>query len=75
MYRFYIDGKGYPRWKGSNILVHRSVAKNMFGSLPQGLIVHHIDGNKGNFRKNNLALMNRSAHVRIHREHGMPLYF
>jgi hypothetical protein len=66
MYQFYIDGKGYPRWKDSNKLVHRTVAGRMFRGIPEGMVVHHIDGNKRNFRKNNLSLMNRSAHALLH---------
>jgi len=63
----YIDQEGYPRWKDSRRLVHRTVAANMFGGkLPDGMIVHHIDGNKRNFRKNNLGVMNRSAHAILH---------
>lgn len=67
MNRFYIDKKGYPRWNDTGILVHRVVARNMLGDqIPPGMVVHHIDGNKRNFRKNNLALMSRSAHMRLH---------
>ena len=63
----YIDHKGYPRWKDSGRLVHRTVAANMFGGmLPLGMVVHHIDGNKRNFRKNNLGIMSRSAHAILH---------
>lgn len=67
MYGFYIDKKGYPRWKFSNILVHRTVAANKVGGrIFPGMVVHHIDGNKRNFRKNNLWIMSRSAHSKLH---------
>jgi hypothetical protein len=30
-------------------------------------VVHHIDGERANNNQNNLALMTRSAHTRLHR--------
>lgn len=67
MYSFYIDKKGYPRWKNSRKLVHRTVAANKVGgTIFSGMVVHHIDGNKRNFRKNNLWIMTRSAHAKLH---------
>ena len=67
MQTFYIDAKGYPRWKNNKKLVHRDVAKKMVGGyiFPK-MVVHHIDGNKLNFRKNNLWIMSRSSHSRFH---------
>jgi hypothetical protein len=67
MYNFYVDLKGYPRWKDSRQLVHRTVAKNMVGGfIYPGYVVHHLDGNKMNFSKKNLWIMTRSAHSRHH---------
>jgi len=67
MFNFYIDAKGYPRWKDSHKLVHRTVAAKMVGGkIFPGQVVHHIDGNKRNFRKNNLWIMTRSDHSKLH---------
>jgi len=67
MYDFYIDKKGYPRWKVNRRLVHRTVAANKVGGkIFSGMVVHHIDGNKRNFRKRNLWIMSRRAHARYH---------
>ncbi len=64
---FHKDKKGYPRWNDSNRLVHRDVARNMSGGhLSRGTVVHHIDGNKGNFRASNLRPMSRSEHSSLH---------
>ena len=61
MGKFYYDNKGYPRWRDSDELVHRTVSK------PKGSqVVHHKDEDKGNFRKSNLANMSRSSHSRLH---------
>ena len=63
----YKDKKGYARWKDSGKLVHRTVASNMVGgTIGQGRVVHHKDGNKSNFRKSNLTIMSRSAHSKLH---------
>ena len=70
MQNIYKDTKGYPRWKDSRKLVHRTVAANMVGGrIFPGLIVHHIDGNKMNFRRSNLWIMSRSNHAKIHFGH------
>jgi len=67
MYNFYIDTKGYPRWKDSRKLVHRTVAANMVGGrIFPDYVVHHIDGNKRNFRKCNLWIMSKSDHAKLH---------
>lgn len=75
---FYIDAKGYPRWKDSHKLVHRTVAVNKVGgTIFPGYVVHHIDGNKRNFRKNNLWVMSRSLHAKLHfleRQIGKKLF-
>ena len=59
----YVDKKGYPRWKDSNGLVHRTVSKPSPGE-----VVHHIDGDKTNFRRENLENKSRSAHSKLHAE-------
>ncbi len=67
MYNIYVDSNGYPRWNDSNKLVHRTVAANIVGGrIFPGYVVHHIDGNKMNFRKTNLWIMSRSNHARLH---------
>ncbi len=75
----YIDSKGYPRWSDSHILVHRTVAANKVGGrIFPGYVVHHIDGDKTNFRKNNLHVMSKSDHAKLHwleRKLGKKLVF
>jgi hypothetical protein len=67
MFEWFKDKKGYPRDKKDGELVHRKVArKKVGGFLFPGTVVHHKDGNKSNFRKNNLQVMSRSSHSKLH---------
>ena len=53
--RIYIDKKGYPRYSDTDELVHRKVAeKKVGGPIYRDRVVHHKDGNKRNFRPENL---------------------
>ncbi len=45
---------------------HREEAARKYGDLPEGFVVHHIDGNKLNNRWSNLILIHRKDHFRIH---------
>ena len=64
---FYIDRKGYPRYKDTGELVHRKVAaKKVGGPIYKGNVVHHKDGNKRNFRRDNIQVMSRSEHSKLH---------
>lgn len=63
----FVDKKGYPRFKNSGKLVHKAVAKNKVGgTIFSGYDVHHIDGNKLNFRKSNLQVLSHSKHSKLH---------
>jgi len=67
MGKFFYDKKGYPRWRNTKKLIHRTVAaKKVGGSLKGGSVVHHRDGNKKNFRRSNLSIMSRSKHSGLH---------
>lgn len=65
--RWHISDKGYPRfhsgiYKGQ--YVHRVIVKLMLGrELKKDEDVHHKNGNKADFRKRNLKVLD-------HREHG-----
>jgi len=63
---FYVDLKGYPRFKDTNELVHRKIAaKKMGGRIFPDYVIHHKDGNKMNFRKENLQGMKRGDHTSL----------
>jgi len=66
---FHYNKKGYPVWNSSGKSVHRTVAENKIGrKLRSHEVVHHKDGDKGNFRKENLRVTSRSYHSKIHRK-------
>jgi hypothetical protein len=44
----------------------RVVFEEVFGPIPYGYVVHHLDGNPANDALDNLAIMSRSAHNRLH---------
>lgn len=60
---------GYQYFKdkeGNLINIHRRVAEKKYGKIPEGFIVHHIDGSKTNNRPSNLILLHKKDHVRFH---------
>ena len=66
MEKLYMDAKGYPRWKDSGKLAHRTMVEKKLGiKIPTGFVVHHINWNKRDFGINNLALMTETAR-RLH---------
>jgi hypothetical protein len=66
--KIYKSPKGYQFyfWNGKKVYIHRRVAEKKYGELPKGFIVHHIDGNIENNCRNNLMLLHRKDHFRLH---------
>ena len=52
---------------------HRLVWHENFGEIPEGKVVHHINGNKLDNRIENLELLTRSEHMKKHYEEGATL--
>lgn len=64
---FFINKKGYPLNRVTGRTIHREVATKKIGRpLRKHEVVHHKDGNKRNFSKNNLRVMSRSYHSKLH---------
>lgn len=73
-----LDKNCYPIFEDSNEKKHRwMMRKNLLGidreqfdklSQEKGLVVHHIDEEKKNYRRDNLALLTQEAHENIHKK-------
>jgi len=49
---------------------YRKIWENAYGKIPDGLEIHHIDGNRSNNELNNLKLVTLQEHLEIHMEQG-----
>lgn len=67
--RFFKEKSGY--WANMMpIHAHRWVWINHHGAIPDGIDIHHIDGDKGNNEINNLEALTRSEHLKRHWKEG-----
>jgi len=64
---------GYVQNK--NVRKHRQVFMGWLGlkNIPKGQVIHHLDGNKQNNDMNNLMMLSRSEHAKLHSEVEMEL--
>jgi len=70
MGKIYTDCKGYPRYTDTKELVHKKVAEKQIGrELRSHEVVHHKDGDKTNFRRENLRVTSRSHHSKMHNKY------
>ena len=62
------DKKGYPTiWiNGKNIKLHVYIWEKVNGEKPEGFDIHHKDFDKRNYSIDNLELLTKSDHLRIH---------
>jgi hypothetical protein len=51
---------------GIRTTLQRKVYQDEFGKIPEGFMIHHVDGNPLNNNPNNLVAMSRSDHQRHH---------
>ena len=66
-YRLVRDDNGIIGKPGTLVLEHRLVMTQWLGhDLPEGSVIHHINGNKTDNRIENLALMTNLAHSTFH---------
>lgn len=70
--RYYLIPSGYYRANSrlGGARIHRVVWEHYNGPIPEGYVVHHIDGDKTNNDISNLAIMDDGQHKRLHQ--GTP---
>lgn len=47
-------------------LLHRLIYEEVYGPIPKGYAIHHIDGDKTNNNPGNLMLLSKSNHHKLH---------
>ena len=68
----WFDGIRYTRQKDGRYcasygkLLHRAVWEHFNGEIPEGHVIHHIDGDPSNNDLANLQLMTQSEHIKLH---------
>ena len=62
------DGRGYPYvlLKGKRLRIHRLLWERVHGCRPEGYDLHHKDLNRINYSVDNLELVTKLDHRRIH---------
>lgn len=69
------DGYYYISTKENNsCLLHRLIYEKTYGPIPEGFVVHHIDGIKTNNEISNLILLSNSEHHSLHMKGESILY-
>lgn len=68
--RFYKTARGYwlGQVNGKATRLHIYNYKKVFGSVPKGHVIHHIDRDPDNNDIQNLILVSRKEHGRVHRD-------
>jgi len=66
MARIYKNKSGYPTYSNSGKFVHIAQAeKKVGGKIYDGYEVHHKDGDKSNYRIDNLAVLKKRFHRKV----------
>src|SRR5262249_55709046 len=66
--RYYIGNpKGQIRKQRYSVLLHRVVYEAVYGEIPEGFEVHHIDDNPFNNHPDNLEVLPRFSHRSSHK--------
>jgi hypothetical protein len=61
----------YVNREGKFVIAHRAIWAAAYGVIPEGCVIHHLDGNGLNNSLDNLAMMTKAEHDELHaREHS-----
>ena len=56
----------HDKWKEPPVALHRQIWIDNFGKIPKGCIIHHRDDNTLNNSPENLEILTRSQHAKLH---------
>jgi len=63
----YIYNPTHPRARGGCVPEHQLIWERVHGILiPDGFVIHHLDNNRANNKKENLKLMTKKNHFEYH---------
>ena len=67
-FKIKLDAKGYPFFYANRKLIylHILIWERANGKIPPNCDIHHKDGNKLNYSLDNLELLSKSDHKRLH---------
>lgn len=65
--RWYVNGRGYAvRWRRDHGKARLVMMYCCVTRAPKGKTVHHVNGNKLDNRRDNLAVLDPAEHQRVH---------
>lgn len=65
-YNAYIHENGYLCWKNSSMYCHKTIAQIVYGTISENQEVHHINGNRLDNRIENLEVLDKFEHFKLH---------
>ena len=68
--RYMLRGRLAFKQMGKTVYQHRYIWNKYNGDIPQNGVIHHINGNPIDNNINNLKLMTRSEHSKLHCDQG-----
>lgn len=68
----FLNEKGYYSLFYTYEPLHRVVYRKYNGNIPQGYVIHHLDGDKTNNSPSNLIALTPNDHSRLHKTSSNP---
>ncbi|MFA5378911.1 MAG: HNH endonuclease signature motif containing protein [Dehalococcoidia bacterium] len=72
-FEYRIQDGYYIRCGASKVYLHRAIWEKLFGPIPEGCVIHHVDFDSLNNSPENLQCITRSEHNSIHDSARKPM--